>query len=149
MRWAFAIPMLALAVSFSHAFADNLAGQIRAAQAAGDYQKAAKLYQQLIADGTDSPEVRSNLGIMLHLAGSNQEAMSHFKIALRQKPTLASANLFAGLTEVDLGAPKEALPLLKKAQQLDPGSAAPLLGLGKAYVALRDYGLGYDREFKN
>src|SRR6202167_1337364 len=68
MRWAFAIAMLALSVSFSDAFADNLAEQIRAAQSAGDYQKAAKLYQQLIADGTDSPEVRSNLGMMLHLA---------------------------------------------------------------------------------
>ena len=140
--------MLALSVSFAHAFADNLAGQIRAAQSAGDYQKAAQLYRQLIADGTDSPEVRSNLGMMLHLAGSNQEAMDQFRIALRQKPTLASANLFAGLTEVDLGAPKVALPLLKKAQQLDPRSPAPLLGLGKTYVALRDYGLANESYFK-
>ena len=140
--------MLALSVSFAHAFADNLAGQIRAAQSAGDYQKAAQLYRQLIADGTDSPEVRSNLGMMLHLAGSNQEAMDQFRIALRQKPTLVSANLFAGLTEVDLGAPKEALPLLKKAQQLDPRSPAPLLGLGKTYVALRDYGLANESYFK-
>jgi tetratricopeptide (TPR) repeat protein len=140
--------MLALSVSFAHAFADNLAGQIRAAQSAGDYQKAAQLYQQLIADGTDSPEVRSNLGMMLHLAGSNQEAMDQFRIALRQKPTLASANLFGGLTEVDLGAPKEALPLLKKAQQLDPRSPAPLLGLGKTYVALRDYSLANESYFK-
>ncbi len=140
--------MLALSVSFAHAFADNLAEQIRAAQSAGDYQKAAKLYQQLIADGTDSPEVRSNLGMMLHLAGSNREAMDQFRIALRQKPTLASANLFAGLAEVDLGAPKEALPLLKKARQLDPGSPAPLLGLGRTYLALRDYGLANDSYFK-
>ena len=140
--------MLALSVSFAHAFADNLAGQIRAAQSAGDYQKAAQLYQQLIADGTDSPEVRSNLGMMLHLAGSNREAMDQFRIALRQKPTLASANLFAGLAEVDLGAPKEALPLLKKARQLDPGSPAPLLGLGRTYLALRDYGLANDSYFK-
>jgi tetratricopeptide (TPR) repeat protein len=147
MRWLFAIPMLAL-VNFAHAFADNLAGQIRAAQSAGDYRKAAQLYQQLIADGTDSPEVRSNLGMMLHLAGSNQEAMDQFRIALRQKPALVSANLFAGLTEVDLGAPKEALPLLKKAQQLDPRSPAPLLGLGKTYVALRDYGLANESYLK-
>ena len=95
--------LLALSVSDRRAMADDLAAQIRAAQSAGDYQKAAKLYRQLIADGTDSPEVRSNLGITLHLAGSNREAMDQFRIALRQNPSLTSANLFAGLTEVDLG----------------------------------------------
>ncbi len=140
--------MLALSVSFSNAFADNLAGQIRAAQSAGDYQQAVKLYRQLIADGTDSPEVRSNFGIMLHLAGSDQEAMEQFRIALRQKSALVSANLFAGLAETDLGAPKEALPFLKKAQRLDPGSPAPLLGLGRTYVALRDYGLANESYLK-
>ena len=29
--------------------------------------------------------------------------MDQFRIALRQNPALTSANLFAGLTEVDLG----------------------------------------------
>lgn len=140
--------MLVLSVSFSEAFADDLAGQIRAAQSAGDYQTAAKLYRQLIAEGTDTPEVRSNLGIMLHLAGSQQAAMEQFRIALRQKPALTSANLFGGLTEVDLGAPKEALALLKEARRLDPASPAPLLGLGKTYVALRDYALANESYFQ-
>jgi O-antigen biosynthesis protein len=122
------------------ALADDLTGQIRAAQSAGNYAAAAKLYRQLVAQGTDSPEVRSNFGIMLHLAGNNREAIEQFKIALRQKPDLASANLFGGLTEVDLGQPKEAVSLLEKARKLDPASPAPLLALGKAYVALREYG---------
>jgi tetratricopeptide (TPR) repeat protein len=141
MRWrALVVALAALSAMIAPAMADDLAAQIRAAQSAGDYQQAAKLYRQLIAEGTDSPEIRSNLGISLHLAGSNREALDQFTIALHQNSSLISANLFAGLTEVDLGKPKEALPLLDKARELDPASPAPLLGLGKAYVALRDFG---------
>lgn len=76
---------------------------------------------------------------MLHLAGRNREASVQFQIALRQNPALASANLFAGLTEFDLGEFQAALPYLKRAQELDPGRPAPLLALGKVYVALRNY----------
>ena len=140
--------MAALSLNISGLLAEDLTGAIRAAQSGGDYQKAAQLYRQLIAEGTDSPEVRSNLGLVLHLAGNNQDAMEQFKIALRQNPALISANLFAGLTEVDLGEPEQALSLLKKALQLDPQSPAPLLALGKAYVALRDYGSANENYFK-
>jgi tetratricopeptide (TPR) repeat protein len=76
---------------------------------------------------------------MLHLAGKNREAIEQFRIALRQNPALASANLFAGLSEFDLGSLDNALTYLKKAQELDPSRPAPLLALGKVYVARRDY----------
>jgi len=136
MRWR---ALVILLVGVLAALADDLAQQIGAAQSSGDYQRVAKLYRQLIAEGTDSPEIRSNLGISLHLAGNNREAMEQFRIALGRNPDLTSANLFAGVAEVDLGEPKQALPLLEKARGLDPASPAPLLALGKAYVALRDY----------
>ena len=119
--------------------ADSLADQIRAAQTSGNYAEAGKLYLQLIASGTDSPEIRSNCGVMLHLAGKNREALEQFRIALREQPNLAAANLFAGMSEFDLEDPRAALPYLQKAQQLDPNRPAPALALGKAYVALRDY----------
>ncbi|MFZ0589095.1 MAG: tetratricopeptide repeat protein [Bryobacteraceae bacterium] len=119
---------------------DDLADRIRAAQTSGNYAEAARLYRQLIAEGSDTPEIRSNFGIVLHLAGKNREALEQFRIALTRNPALASANLFAGLSEVELGDPKSALSYLKKAEELDPARPAPLLALGKAYVALRDYG---------
>ncbi|MDQ2712285.1 MAG: tetratricopeptide repeat protein [Acidobacteriota bacterium] len=117
------------------------AEQIRAAQSSGNYAEAAKLYHRLIDSGTDSPEIRSNYGIMLHLAGQNRAAMEQFRLALHGNPTLASANLFAGLTELDLGETKAAVPYLKRAQQLDPERPMPLLGLAKLYVAQHEYSL--------
>jgi len=133
LRW-FIVTFLAFAAS-----AQDLPDQIRSAQAAGNYAEAAKLYLQLIASGTDTPQVRSNCGVMLHLAGQNQDAMQQFHIALRQDPQMKSANLFAGLSELDLGRPSAALPYLKRAEELDPNQPAPLLALGRTYLALRDY----------
>ena len=118
---------------------ESLADQIRSAQTAGKYAEAAKLYGQLIATGTDSPQVRSNYGIMLHLAGRDRDALQQLKMAIRKSPSLAGANLFAGLCELDLNAPSAAVPYLRQAQQADPDHPAPLLALGKAYVATRDY----------
>jgi tetratricopeptide (TPR) repeat protein len=83
--------------------------------------------------------MHSNYGVMLHLAGDNREAVKQFQLALGENPDLTSANLFAGLSELDLGEPGSALPYLKKAQQLDSTRPAPLLALGKVYVALSDY----------
>jgi tetratricopeptide (TPR) repeat protein len=119
--------------------ADTLAEQIQSAQRAGHYAQAANLYLQLISAGTDTPEIRSNCGVMLHLAGKNREAIEQFRVALRKDPNLAGANLFAGLSEFDLGQLESALVYLKKAAELDPTKPAPLLALGKLYVAKRDY----------
>jgi tetratricopeptide (TPR) repeat protein len=77
---------------------------------------------------------------MLHLAGQNREALQQFRVALREKPDLAAANLFAGISEFDLKAWSAALPYLLKARQLEPDKPAPQLALGKLYVAMRDYG---------
>ncbi len=118
---------------------DSVADQIHSAQSSGNYAEAARLYLQLIGAGTDSPEIRSNCGVMLHLAGKNREALEQFRVALRQKPDLAGANLFAGLSEFELGELKAALPYLNRAEQLDPERPAPLLALGKLYLAMRNY----------
>jgi tetratricopeptide (TPR) repeat protein len=128
----------ALCVSL-HARQEDLPGQIRTAQAQGRYDEASKLYRTLIDSGTDGPEIRSNYGIMLHLAARNREAVEQFQIALRARPDLIAANLFNGLSEIDLGQPKEALPYLKRANDLDARSPAPALALGRAYAALRDF----------
>jgi tetratricopeptide (TPR) repeat protein len=128
-------------ISIGSAFAadDARSERILAAQRSGDYAEAGKLYLQLIASGTDSPEIRSNCGIMLHLAGKNREALQQFRIVLAKEPAMPSANLFAGLSEFDLGDMKASRAYLEKAAVLDPGRPAPFLALGKVYVALGNY----------
>src|SRR5882757_4551972 len=86
--------------------ADSLRDQIVAAQSSGHYAEAAGLYLKMIAAGSDGPEIRSNCGVMLHLAGKNREALEQFRVALRQAPDLAAANLFAGISEFELGQSK-------------------------------------------
>jgi tetratricopeptide (TPR) repeat protein len=118
---------------------EDYAGEIRAAQAEGRYGVAAGLYRKLIAAGTNSPEIRSNYGMMLQLAGKSREAVEQFRIALRANSNLVAANLFNGLAEVDLGQAKQAIPYLERASQLDEARPEPELALGKAYVALREF----------
>ena len=122
----------------------TLADEIRVAQSAGNYDRAARLYFQLIAAGNDSAEVRSNCGIMLHLAGKNRQALEQFRVALRRNPALAGANLFAGLAEFDLGDFRASLPYLQRARELDSNRPTPLLALAKVHLALREYSTAND-----
>jgi len=117
----------------------DIAGRIREAMAKSDYAAAADLYAAWIASGKTSPEVRSNYGVTLHLLGHNQQALEQCRLALSQQPDLVAANLFAGISLVDLGRAGEAVTYLQHARDLDPKGAAPLIALGKAYVALRDF----------
>ncbi len=118
---------------------NDLAEKIRSAQQNEDFALAAKLYGQLIASGVDAPEVRSNYGVMLYLSHQNKQALEQLQTALRYNPNLTSANLFAGLTESELGRWREALPYLSRAERADPNNEAIPLAAAKAYVALRDY----------
>jgi tetratricopeptide (TPR) repeat protein len=118
---------------------EDYADEIHAAQSQGQYGAAAELYRKLIASGADSPEVRSNYGVMLQLAGKSREATEQFRIALHANPSLVAANLFNGLGEVDLGRAKQAIPYLERAALLDKTRPEPEVALGKAYVALRDF----------
>jgi len=134
VRW-----LLILLCTVALAGEADVAGKIRKAMAKGDYSAAVALYSGLMAEGQPSPELRSNYGVTLHLAGRNQEALEQFRLALRVKPELTAANLFAGIALVDLDRAGEALPYLQHARSLDTAGAAPLVALGKAYVALRDF----------
>ncbi len=103
-----------------------------------DYKAAADDYRKLLQLGEDSAELRSNLGMVLYLAGNEREALEQFHVALSRKPELAASNLFAGLSLIRLGRPREALSFLKKAEREQPGVAAPVLASGRADVALRN-----------
>lgn len=134
IRWLFLLAGLTIVNGQT-----DLANQIRDAQSSGDYARAARLYKQLIAQGIDTPEIRSNYGVMLHLAGENQEALRELELALHRNPSLGSASLFAGLSAFDLREYRKALSYLVRARNLAPHDSAPRLALAKTYLAIRDY----------
>ncbi len=118
---------------------EDLHYRIRVAQSSGNFEEASKLYQQLLASGEDSPELRSNFAAMLQLVGHYSEAIEQARLALKSKPDLAGANLIAGLALSDLSRPKEAVTYLERAHLQDPRGVGPLLALGQCYLKLRDY----------
>ena len=121
----------------------DLAQDAREAQKSGDYRRAARDYETLLKT-EPSPELRSNLGVMLYLAGRDREALTQFKLALGEKPSLIASDLFAGLSLLRLGRPREALPFLNKAAIGDPKAAEPQLALGQASLANRQLKLAQD-----
>ena len=122
----------------------DLAARIHEAQSSGRYADAAKLYAALIAGGEDSPPIRSNYGLMLHLSGDDAKAVEQFRIALHGEPRLEAANLFVGVSLVGLHRATEALPYLQRAVDGDRAALAPKLALGKAYLALRRFNEAHD-----
>jgi tetratricopeptide (TPR) repeat protein len=131
--------VLLLAFASLTARGRDLPDEIRAAQSSGNYERAAALYRELIASGQDTPEIRSNFAAMLHFGGHDREAVTEAQIALKGNPSLAGPNVIAGLSLYRLRQWKEALPYLERAHRQDPREVAPLIALGGAYVALRDY----------
>ena len=116
-----------------------MAAEARSAQTRGDYLRAAEAYSKMIEAGSDGAEIRSNLGLLLHLSGRDAEALKQFLRAIELNPKLPSGHLFAGICLLRLGRPSQALPYLLRADKMEPTGVAPTLALGKAYLALHDF----------
>lgn len=106
----------------------------------GDYRRAAEAYSMLAASNPGNPELLSNAGVMWHLGGDDARAVQSLRRALALNPNLAAANLFQGLSLVRMGRANESISFLMKAYRADSQGILPVLGLARAYVALRDYG---------
>jgi len=116
---------------------ENWAQVAADAQRAKDYNKAATAFVALINEGNASPELMSNAGVMLYMAGRDAEAAPYLRRALHANPNLVSAQLFLGLSLLRSGDPAAALPLLQRVVELQPEAPLPLLGLARSHVALR------------
>lgn len=137
VRWArpcFATLLIALCVSAQESD-EALAQRAVAAERQGDFAQAVKLFEQLIAHGADSPELRSNLGIAYFQAGDFQHAAQQFRIVLAKEPAAEGANLFLGLALAKLQQPKEGLVYLRRANRAQPDNPATLEALAQTEVA--------------
>ncbi len=118
---------------------ESLLASAQSAQAAGDYAAAARDYQQAVKIHPDTPELWANLGLMQQEAGNISAAIQSFLQANRLNLTLYVPNLFLGIDYAHTGKAKEAIPLLKKAEQLNKADPQAPLALGRAYIAADEY----------
>jgi tetratricopeptide (TPR) repeat protein len=74
---------------------DSLALSAQSALESKDYAKAEQLYRAMLSQQKASPEILTNLGIVLELEGRSTEAMHAFEMALRQHYLVGTYALLA------------------------------------------------------
>lgn len=114
---------------------EALAQKAVEAERRGDFATAIAYFQQLIQNGEDSPELRHNLGIAFYQSGAYAKALSEFRVVLLKTPGSQPANLFYGLSLLNLQRPQEALHYLTVADRGVPNDVITLSALARAEVA--------------
>ncbi len=134
LLWSFVV----LAGGAAQTDKETLAQKAVEAERQGDFAGAVSAFQQLIHEGADGPELRSNLGIAYFQLHNYSEALDQFRAALAKTPGLVPANLFSGLALLKLQRPREALPYLERARRAQPDAPEILLAVAQAEVASND-----------
>ena len=85
-----------------------------------DHEAARKCFARAVQLDPDSPALRVNLGVTLVKLRRTTEAIREFRTALTRAPDNVSALNNLGSVYLDLGKPRDALPLLERAARLAP-----------------------------
>ena len=117
---------------------ETLAQKAVAAERRGDFDAAVTAFDELIHNGADSPELRSNLGIAYFQLRDYTNALRQFRLALAKNPDSVPANLFSGLSLLKLQRPKTASVYLERAHRAQPTASETTLALAQAKIALND-----------
>jgi predicted Zn-dependent protease len=120
----------------------DLAGQSqhgKTLMAAGRYGEAAAVYRDLVQALPGNAGLLLNLGMALHMAGQDRDAVPQFEAALRLQPDLMPATLLLGAAQMRLGRPAAAVVPLRKAVRLQPDSGEARSMLADAFLALERY----------
>ena len=113
-----------------------IAKQGRQALAEGRFDEAAGLYGQLVERIPDNPGLLLNLGMALHMAGKDEQAIPPLEKALSIDSRIYPALLFLGASHLRQERPREAAEALKKAVAVEPGDAQSRQLLADAYTQL-------------
>ena len=93
------------------------------------------LFRRAIAVTSGNWHAHNNLGEALARQGRREEALQHYREALRARPGTAIAVLNIGGTLLDLGRTAEAVDALREAVRLTPGDFQARSTLGQALFA--------------
>ncbi|KAA6456634.1 tetratricopeptide repeat protein [Acidobacteria bacterium AB60] len=132
--WGFTLLALACtALSQQRSDYDSLLASAQQAQVRGDFDGAARLYQQASVIHPERAELKANAGLMYYQANRSELAAASLQQAIRISPELFVPNLFLGLDYVRLRRFNEAIPYLKRAARIKPDDFHAAAGLGDAY----------------
>jgi len=128
---------------------DDLARKSQRAKelmAEGKFVQAIPLYREIIQAVPNNPGLMLNLGMALHMAGKEREAIPELEAATKLDPTLAPAWLFLGAARLQLGEATAAVKALKMVLGLQPDHrearqmlASGLLSLDRVKEAAEEY----------
>jgi protein O-mannosyl-transferase len=105
----------------------------------GEPQRAvAYLQRGLAAEGADRERLWNDLGVLYSEAGDGQRAVESFRNSFAANPNSPATYLNLGKEYFARGRWPEALAALRRAQELGPGNAETLEGLGRSALQLGD-----------
>jgi tetratricopeptide (TPR) repeat protein len=104
----------------------------------GHYKEAVPFYRKALAIYPKIPSLRLDLGLALFKAGEPKEAITEFKILLKDTPAgspqAQRLTILIGMAYYGLAEYKEAAPYLKEASDRDPQNLPLLLALAHSYL---------------
>lgn len=107
--------------------------------AAGRFEEAIPVYQELARTLPGNPGPVMNLGLALHMSGRQQEAVTQFREVLKLDPHHQVARLFLGIAYLELKTPAEAVAPLQTVVRAESDNKEARLALGQAYLLLNRY----------
>jgi tetratricopeptide (TPR) repeat protein len=140
-RFALAIALIIVATPFSETVAraqsqnlSDLSSQGKAALGDEQFERAEKIYEQIVRLDPRSAEAHSNFGFALYMQGSYLNAIAQFRKALDLDPHLDRTQVLLALSYFDSADLEHAVPLLEKAYQSRKDDAVVVAHLGLAYL---------------
>ena len=130
------------ALAFAAGQSDELALKSQRAKemmAAGHYEEAIPVYQQLLHAIPGNTGLLLNLGLAQHMAGRDRDAIPNLEAVLKIQPTLAPALVTLGAARLATNQPQQAVAPLQKAVTADPKDQSARGMLADALAALKRY----------
>jgi predicted Zn-dependent protease len=128
-RWLRLAPVFFLAASCW----GQLPEEGKRRMAAGDFAGAVPVYEQLVKQAPANPGWKLNLGIALHMAGRDKEAIGPLTAAAAAMPQAFPAHALLGTSLLRLGQPGKAIAPLQRAVAMQPNDPQGRRMLAEAF----------------
>jgi tetratricopeptide (TPR) repeat protein len=143
LKWQIGFALLVTLLSVrSLRSSENLTELVRRANSAmqkDSFIEAEALYRTVLVQAPDLAEIRSNLGLALHMQGKFELAEREFQTVLRSSPGLFVPNYFLGVQNFKTNRYSKARTFLERAIAIQPSDREARRWLAATYVGLRLY----------